>query len=61
MAQSQAVGNARTASGKHILSSTAAWSTDRWAAVVVLGALGALIMLRMGFRGVSLMGASASL
>jgi hypothetical protein len=35
------------------------WPAERWAAVLVIGALGLLIALRMGFRGVSVMGASA--
>lgn len=34
------------------------WPAERWAAILVLGALGLLIALRMGFRGVSVMGAS---
>jgi hypothetical protein len=39
---------------------TAGWPTERWAAIVVLGALGVLILLRLGFRGVNVMGASVS-
>lgn len=46
--------------GRWTVSSANAWPTERWAAVVVLGALGALIMLRMGFRGVSVLGARVS-
>lgn len=53
-------GNTRTASGKYIMSSDGAWDADRWAGVLVIGALGVLILLRMGFRGVSLMGARVS-
>lgn len=41
--------------------STSGWPTERWAAVVVLGALGILILLRMGFRGVNVMGAGVNL
>lgn len=37
------------------------WGPERWAAVIVLGALGLLILLRMGFRGVNVLGAKASL
>lgn len=33
---------------------------ERWAAVVVLAALGVLILIRMGFRGVNVMGARVS-
>jgi hypothetical protein len=39
---------------------TEGWPAERWAAIVVLGALGVLILLRMGFRGVNVMGASVS-
>lgn len=40
--------------------STGGWPAERWAAVVVLLALGALIMIRMGFRGVGVLGARVS-
>lgn len=36
------------------------WDSDRWAAVLVLGALGLLILIRMGFRGVDVLGARVS-
>lgn len=45
---------------RNLMSNGDAWPTERWAAVVVLGSLGALILLRMGFRGVGLMGARVS-
>lgn len=45
---------------RHMLTSVNAWPPERWAAVVVVGALGILILLRMGFRGVDLLGARVS-
>lgn len=36
------------------------WDSDRWAAVIVLTALGILILIRMGFRGVDVLGARVS-
>lgn len=38
--------------------STEGWPTENWVAVVVIGALALLILIRMGFRGVSFGGAS---
>jgi hypothetical protein len=38
--------------------STGGWDTEKWVAVVVLGALALLIAIRMGFRGIDVMGAS---
>lgn len=46
-------------SGGNYKLSTNEWPTERWVAVVVLIALALLILLRMGFRGVSFAGASA--
>jgi hypothetical protein len=40
--------------------STGGWSTERWAAIIVLGALAALIAIRMGFRGVNALGVNVS-
>ncbi len=48
-----------TKSGRYVMS-TEGWPAERWAAVVVLGALGVLILIRMGFRGVNVLGASVS-
>lgn len=45
---------------RHMLTSVNAWPAERWAAVIVVGALGILILLRMGFRGVDLLGARVS-
>lgn len=50
----------KNADGKAALMSTNAWPAERWTAVIVLGSLGALMLLRMGFRGVSVMGARVS-
>lgn len=36
--------------------STGGWDTERWVAVVVLFALGMLIAIRMGFRGIDVGG-----
>lgn len=35
------------------------WNTDKWVALIVLLALALLIAIRMGFRGVNVMGISA--
>lgn len=40
------------------VTSTEGWPTERWVAVIVLLALGLLIAIRMGFRGIDVMGAS---
>lgn len=45
---------------KYTMASPNSWPTERWAAVVVLLALGFLILIRLGFRGVGLMGARVS-
>lgn len=53
--------NARQDStGRFTVSSVNAWPQERWIAVVVLLALGMLIAIRMGFRGVSVLGAKVS-
>lgn len=39
---------------------TRAWPPERWVGVVVLLALGFLILIRMGFRGVGVLGARVS-
>lgn len=44
----------------YTMPSTASWPAERWAAIVVLGALGALMLLRAGVRGVDLLGARVS-
>jgi hypothetical protein len=46
--------------GRHVVSHPNSWPAERWAAVIVLGSLAFLILIRMGFRGVSFMGASVS-
>jgi hypothetical protein len=51
----------KNAGGRYRLTDVSAWPTERWAAVIVLGALGTLILIRMGFRGVNVLGASASI
>lgn len=48
-----------TKGGRYVMS-TEGWPVERWAAVVVLGALGVLILIRMGFRGVNVLGASVN-
>lgn len=45
--------------GNYKISMGGEWPTERWVAVVVLAALASLILLRMGFRGISFAGASA--
>lgn len=46
--------------GRFNVPSTGAWPAERWTAVVVLAALAMLILIRMGFRGVNVLGASVS-
>jgi len=53
------VNNSETQS-RHILSSAGSWPPERWAAIVVISALGFLILIRMGFRGVDVLGARVS-
>jgi len=36
------------------------WDTDKWVAVLVLASLALLISIRLGFRGVNVMGLRAS-
>lgn len=50
----------QNAGGRFVMPSTSSWPTERWAAVLVLSSLAILILLRMGFRGVNIMGASVS-
>jgi len=53
--------NARTdGKGGYVLS-TSTWPAERWSAVIVLGALALLVLIRMGFRGVNVLGASVNL
>lgn len=40
---------------------TGNWSPERWVSIIVVGALGVLILLRMGFRGVDVFGVQAGL
>lgn len=35
------------------------WPAERWSALVILACLGLLILIRMGFRGVNVLGFSA--
>lgn len=39
---------------------TDSWPTERWVGLVVLIALALLIAIRMGFRGVNVLGANVS-
>jgi hypothetical protein len=48
-----------TRSGTYRMS-TEGWPAERWAAIVVLGSLGVLILIRMGFRGINVLGANVS-
>lgn len=54
-------GSNQTTAGRYVMPNMNAWPTERWAAVVVLGALGALVLVRMGFRGVDVLGARVSI
>jgi hypothetical protein len=46
-----------TSTGRYVLS-VAGWPAERWTAIVVLAALALLILIRMGFRGIDVLGAS---
>lgn len=46
--------------GKQKLTSPGAWPTERWVVALVLVALGLLIAIRFGFRGVNVLGVRAS-
>lgn len=48
------------AGGRYTMPSTAAWEPERWTAVVVLVALALLVLIRMGFRGVNVLGIRAT-
>lgn len=52
--------NSGNGNGGRYVMSTEGWPPERWAAVVVLGALGILILIRMGFRGINVLGANVS-
>lgn len=46
--------------GKQRMAAPGAWPVERWVAIFVIGALLLLIAIRMGFRGVNVMGARVS-
>lgn len=46
--------------GNYNVLNTNSWPPERWVAVVVIAALGMLILIRRGFRGVDFMGARLS-
>lgn len=50
----------RGANGRQRGSFTTSIPPERWTAIIVLLCLGLLILIRMGFRGVNVMGVSAS-
>lgn len=52
--------NAKQSSAGTYTMNANGWPPERWAAIVVIGALGLLILIRRGFRGVSLLGARVS-
>lgn len=58
MAGNNAYGNANTGTQK--LSIGKGWDTEKWVAVIVLLSLALLIAIRRGFRGVNMLGVSAS-
>lgn len=55
-----ATGSNQTVAGRYVMPDADAWTPERWAAIVVLLALGFLILVRMGFRGVDVLGAKVS-
>ncbi len=46
--------------GTQQISMVRGWDTEKWVAVIVLLSLALLIAIRMGFRGVNLLGVSAN-
>jgi hypothetical protein len=46
--------------GTQKISMVRGWDTEKWVAVIVLLSLALLIAIRMGFRGVNLLGVSAN-
>lgn len=53
-------GSNQTTTGRYVMPDVNAWSAERWAAVIVLLSLGFLVLIRMGFRGVDVLGARVS-
>lgn len=53
-------GSNQTTGGRWTMPAADAWGPERWAVVLVLLALGLLILVRMGFRGVDVLGARVS-
>lgn len=51
----------QTDGGRYVMPDVNAWGAERWTAVVVLAALALLVIIRMGFRGVDVLGARVSL
>lgn len=56
MAQNSSMNN----NGRYNVNNVNAWPTERWVAIVVLLALGLLMLIRRGFRGVGVLGARVS-
>lgn len=52
--------SANAKGGKQKVTNVGAWPTERWVMVLVLMALGLLIAIRYGFRGVNVLGVRAS-
>lgn len=50
-------GNSR--GGTSRMSVTRGWDTEKWVGLIVLAALALLIAIRMGFRGVNVLGVRA--
>lgn len=55
-----ATGSNQTSTGRYVMPDVNAWPVERWAAVIVLLSLGILVLIRMGFRGVDVLGARVS-
>jgi hypothetical protein len=53
----QAAANQSTATGRYVINGSSL-TTEGWTAIIVLSCLALLIALRMGFRGVNVLGAS---
>jgi len=52
--------NTKTATGgRQKLAAPGSWPTERWVSIIVISALLLLIAIRMGFRGVNVLGVRA--
>lgn len=60
MGGTQGVGSGNAKGGKQRMAAPGSWPTERWVAIITIGALLLLILIRQGFRGVNLLGVKAT-